>query len=129
MAAGVAHIPFYATGLRADELAGALSGAVGVARKYRATSWSVQRQIEDAYSLRVVVAFDDKKDWELFWNGAEMQRFRAQYSGLYQVPIMYAWYEVVTEEPAKAASSEDEAAEDEAPAEAEAPANSESVEA
>ena len=97
MAAGVAHIPFYATVFRGDELAEALAGIAPSARKYGATSWSVQRQLEDAYSLRLIVAFDDKKDWELWWNGAEMQTFRARHGGMFQVPLMYAWHVVVAE--------------------------------
>ncbi|HMS72967.1 MAG TPA: hypothetical protein PKB03_08020 [Baekduia sp.] len=99
MAAGVAHIPFYATAFRGDELAGALADIAPVARRYNATWWSVHRSVEDAYSMRLQVAFPSKQDWDLFWNGSEMQTFRAHNSGAYQVPLMYSWFDVVTEGP------------------------------
>lgn len=99
MAAGVAHIPFYATVFRGDELAEALAEIAPVSRRYNATWWSVHRSADDAYSLRLQVAFPSKKDWELFWNGPELQTFRAQHSGTYQVPLLYGWFDVVTEGP------------------------------
>lgn len=70
-----------------------------VSRRYNATWWSVHRSSEDAYSLRLQIAFEGKKDWELFWNGPELQAFRARYSGMYQIPLLYSWFEVVTEGP------------------------------
>ena len=98
MAAGVAHIPWYATTFRGDEFAAALEEVAPIARRYGATSWSVQRSTDDAYQFRHMISFDSKADWELFWNGSEMQTFRAHNSGTYQAPIMYTWFAVVTEE-------------------------------
>jgi hypothetical protein len=69
----------------------------------------VHRQLEDAYSLRLVVSFDDKKQWELWWNGPEMQTFRARHQGMYQVPLMYNWHTVVTAGPDGAVVTETEA--------------------
>jgi len=98
MAAGVAHIPWYATVFRGDELAAALEEVAPIARHYGATSWSVQRSTDDAYQFRHMISFDNKADWDLFWNGTEMQRFRAHNSGAFQAPITYTWFAVVTEE-------------------------------
>ncbi|MEI2700821.1 MAG: hypothetical protein V9E83_00265 [Baekduia sp.] len=111
MAAGVVHIPFYATVFRGDELAEALAEIAPSARPYGATSWTVHRQLEDAYSLRLIVSFDDKKQWELWWDGPEMRTFRARHVGMFQIPLLYNWCTVVTAGPDGAVVAETEAPE------------------
>ncbi len=105
MAAGVAHIPWYATVFQGDAFAAALEEVAPIARRYGATGWSVQRSTEDAYQFRHMISWDDKHDWELFWNGEEMQQFRAHNSGTYQAPVVYSWFSVVTEELGATASA------------------------
>ena len=40
--------------------------------------------------------FEDKLDWERYWNGPEITDFRVLTSGWYQVPVLYVWNDVVT---------------------------------
>jgi hypothetical protein len=95
MAAGVVHIPWYATFFRAERFAEALAEIAPVALRYGATEYSVQQSRDDKYHFDHQVAFDDKLSWERFWNGPEMISFREEYSSWYQVPVLYVWHTVV----------------------------------
>ncbi len=95
--AGVVHIPYYATGFRGDKLAAALAEVTPISVRYGATSYGVHRSQDDRYRFLQTVAFENKLDWERFWFGPEMTKFRATSSGWYQVPLVYVWHEVVTE--------------------------------
>lgn len=89
--AGSVHIPWYATGLRADKLEQALNEFSPVALRHGATSYTVFRYRDDRYKFLQVLAFEDKKQFELFWYGPEFSRFRALNSSYYQVPLLYQW--------------------------------------
>ncbi len=94
--AGSVHIPWYATGFRGDALEAALAEVTPMALRYGATSYSVYRGRDDRYKILQIVEFDRKEDWEAFWNGPEMIRFRTVNSGYYQVPVVYGWQDLVT---------------------------------
>jgi hypothetical protein len=103
--AGVVHIPWYATVFRGDELATALGEAAPIALRYGATAYSVHRSRDDTYRLLQMVWFEDKADWQRYWDGPEMIAFRARWSGRYQVPLLYVWNdEIATGSLAAAAS-------------------------
>ena len=95
--AGSVHIPWYATGLRADALADALAEIAPVAARYGASAYAVYRYREDRYKFLQVATFEDKLDWERYWFGPEFERFRALRQGWYQVPVVYGWSDVVVE--------------------------------
>ena len=95
--AGVVHIPWYATGLRADGLAKALAEVAPAALRYGATAYSVHRSRDDRYRFLHTATFEDKLDWERYWAGPEMTRFRTIHQGWYQVPVTYVWNDVVVE--------------------------------
>ncbi len=94
-AAGIVHIPWYATGFRADELAAGLDHICGVALRYGARGYAVYRSRDDRYKFLQVLEWDEKIDWERFWEGQDLIDFRIDYSGAYQVPVVYAWQDVV----------------------------------
>ncbi len=94
--AGVVHIPWYATGLRADRLEAALAGVAPVALRYGARSYAVHRSRDDRYKFVQMAEFEDKLDWERYWNGPEMTEFRVLTSSWYQVPVLYYWNDLVT---------------------------------
>jgi hypothetical protein len=87
------HIPWYATGLRADRLAAALRDVTPTALRYGATGWSLHRSKDDRFRFLQIVDFDDKLDFERWWNGAEMIEMRAITSGWWQVPVLYIPHE------------------------------------
>ncbi|HEU0317138.1 MAG TPA: hypothetical protein VFR49_07410 [Solirubrobacteraceae bacterium] len=95
-AAGVVHIPWYATGFRSDDLAEELARVSAIAVRYNARSHVVYRARDDRYKFLQVLEFETKLDWERYWEGPEMIEFRINSSGWFQVPIVYAWQDVVT---------------------------------
>lgn len=101
--AGVVYIPWYATLFRGDKLAAAVSEAAAVSLRYGATQYRVHRSRDDAYRITQMVWFASRLDWERYWEGPEMVAFRAQWTGKYQVPVIYVWHdELVADELASA---------------------------
>ncbi len=94
--AGSVHIPWYATGFRGDKLEAAVTEVAPIALRYGATSYSVYRGRDDRYKILQIAEFEHKADWERYWNGPEMIRFRTVTSGYYQVPVVYGWQDLVT---------------------------------
>ena len=95
--AGIVHIPWYATGFRADALETALADVTATSQRYGARQWFVHRSRDDRYKFLQAVEFDAKADFERWWHGEEMIQFRAMCSSWYQIPVMYAWNDLVTE--------------------------------
>jgi hypothetical protein len=97
MAAGVVHIPWYATVFRGDKLADALKEIAPLALRYGATDYAVYRSRDDQYKFVHTVTFEDKLDWQRYWDGPEFIEWRATYTSYYQVPVLYVWNDVVIE--------------------------------
>jgi hypothetical protein len=97
MAAGIVHIPWYATVFRGDKFAIALREIAPVALRYGATGFAVHRSRDDQYRFLQMVAFDSKLDFERYWYGEEFIGFRTDYASWYQVPVLYVWNDVVVE--------------------------------
>jgi hypothetical protein len=95
--AGVVHVPFYATLFRGDKLEAAIKEIAPISLRYGATRYMVHRNRDDAYRILMMVEFESKSDWERFWMGPEMVRFRAINQSLYQVPQLYSWADVTIE--------------------------------
>lgn len=93
--AGVVHIPWYATLFRGDQLATAVSEAAAASIRYGATQYAVHRSRDDAYRITQMVWFESRLDWERYWEGPEMIAFRAEWTGKYQVPVLYVWHEEI----------------------------------
>jgi hypothetical protein len=95
--AGSVHIPWYATGFRADSISDALEEIAPLALRYGATAYQVFRSRDDRYKFLQTAAFDHKADWERYWYGPEFTRWRTIHNAHYQVPILYVWQDVVVE--------------------------------
>ena len=95
MAAGVVHIPWYATLFRADALAEALNEFAPTALRFGATDYRVYRSRDDAYKFLHMATFEEKSAFEAYWYGPDFNGFRAQYSSYYQVPILYVWHDLM----------------------------------
>ena len=96
MAAGVVVIPWYATGFRGDGLEQALNEIAPVAMRYGATAYAVYRARDDRYKFQQFSTWNDKLDWERYWEGPHMVEFRAVHSGWYQIPVLYGWWDQTT---------------------------------
>ena len=97
MGATEIHIPWYATGFRGDRLERALMDVTPTALRYGATRWSLHRSRDDRYRFLQIVHFEDKLDFERWWEGEEMTDYRVITSGWWQVPIVYTPYDLVGE--------------------------------
>jgi hypothetical protein len=93
--AGVVHIPWYATGFRGDQLEAALAEIAPVALRYDATAHAVYRYREDRYKFLQMATFESKVDFDRYWQGQEFIDFRVQCQGWYQVPVVYAWTDLI----------------------------------
>jgi hypothetical protein len=91
------HVPWYATGLRGDRLAAVLQDVTPTALRYGATSWSLHRSKDDRYKFLQIVQFEDKLDFERWWEGHEMVEMRTMTSGWWQVPQLYFPHELLGE--------------------------------
>jgi hypothetical protein len=97
MAAGVVHIPWYATVFRGDRLEAALREIAPVALRYGASRYLVYRNRDDMYKFLQTATFATKLDFEAYWDGPEFRDFRTIYSSYYQVPVLYTWADLVIE--------------------------------
>jgi len=104
---GVVHIPWYATGFRGDQLQAELERVSALSVRYGASHYAVYRGRDDRYKLLQVLEFDDHLDWDRFWNGPEMVDFRTYCQGWYQIPVIYAWNDLVCEGRAVVGASTD----------------------
>jgi hypothetical protein len=95
MAAGVVHIPWYATVFRGDQLEVAIREIAPVALRYGGTHFQVYRSRDDGYRFLQTATFEEKLDWERYWYGEEFTYWRADYSSWYQVPVLYTWNDLV----------------------------------
>jgi hypothetical protein len=95
MAAGVVHIPWYATLFRADRFEVAVAEIAPVALRYGATDYMVFRGRDDAYKFLQTATFPDHDSWNAYWYGPEFVTFRSDYQSWYQVPIVYGWNDLI----------------------------------
>ena len=93
MAGGVCLIPWYATLFRADRFEEALMEIAPIASRYNAIEWEVLRSRDDGYRYRHFSTWPDKLAFDRYWYGPEFQRWRADYQGWFQIPIVYEWHE------------------------------------
>ncbi len=94
MSRHVVHIPWYATGFRGDDLEAALLAISEISLRYGARSWVVYRSREDRYRMLQVLEFDTNVDFRRFWYGEEFQDMRSSCQSWYQVPVLYAPYDL-----------------------------------
>ncbi|HVW17014.1 MAG TPA: hypothetical protein VHB30_02085 [Solirubrobacteraceae bacterium] len=104
--AGIVHVPWYATGFRGDKLEAALAEIAPVAMNYGASSYQVFRFRDDRYKFLQTAEFDDKLDFERYWNGPEFIDFRVNSGSWYQVPVLYSWTDLVVSASRSAALSD-----------------------
>jgi hypothetical protein len=92
--AGTVIVPWYATGFRADSFEEALNVLAATALRYNASSYAVYRARDDRYKFQQLAHFEEKLDWERYWEGPEMTDFRVIHSSWYQVPVLYGWWDL-----------------------------------
>ena len=93
--AGVVHIPWYATLFRGDRFEVALEEIAPLALRFGATEYAIYRSRDDAYRFLQMATFEHKSDFERYWNGEDFSLWRGDYTGWYQVPVLYTWHDLV----------------------------------
>ena len=91
----VVTILWHATPFRGDKFEDAWRPAAAAAIDYGATYWAFLRSKDDPLDFTQIAAFKDKKAFERYWYSEEMAEYRAEASGLYEVPILPIWFRVV----------------------------------
>ncbi len=92
----VVHVKWYATILRGDLFADAVTEMAPVSLRYGATRYAVHRSLDDRYSILLMIWFENHRDWVRFWEGPELIEFRARYAAKYQAPIAYVPHQELT---------------------------------
>jgi hypothetical protein len=92
--AGTVIVPWYATGFRGADFETALNEVAAAALRYGATSYAVYRARDDRYKFQQLACFEEKLDWERYWEGPELTDFRVLHSSWYQVPVLYGWWDL-----------------------------------
>ncbi|MFA4927405.1 MAG: hypothetical protein WC558_02730 [Patulibacter sp.] len=90
------NLPYYATGLRADQLAEALDELTPELLRLGALEVRLYRSNEDAYKFFQVIHVADKVAWTKIWNGEAFVRFRTVCSPWYQKPLAYAPQQLIS---------------------------------
>jgi hypothetical protein len=90
---GTVIVPWYATGFRADGFEQQLGEIAAVALRYGASSYGVYRARDDRYKFQQLASFEEHLQWDRYWAGPEMARFRTLHSSWYQVPVLYGWWD------------------------------------
>ena len=93
--AGVVNIPWYSTLFRGDQFEQAMREIAPVALRYGATDFDVMRSNDDRYRFWQFAHFERKADFEAYWYGPEFNSWRADYTGWFQVPVVYSWFDRV----------------------------------
>lgn len=91
---GTVIIPWYATGFQGNALEAALNEVAPLALRYGASSYAVYRARDDRYKFQQLAHFEHALDWERYWEGPEMIDLRVRFSGAYQVPVLYGWWDL-----------------------------------
>ena len=81
---------------RATRLEAALNEVAPLALRYGASSYAVYRARDDRYKFQQLAHFERNLDWERYWEGPEMIELRTRYSGAYQVPVLYGWWDLTS---------------------------------
>lgn len=93
----VIHIPWYATVFRGDKLEAALAEIAPLALRFGATEFHVYRDHFDRYKFLQVAAFENKLDFERYWNCQEFVDWRTRHSNWFQKPVVYEWQDLICE--------------------------------
>lgn len=91
-------IPFYANGLRGDQLGELLQSTARHAVRFGAVRTSCYRSQEDAYSFQLVLHFEDKADWLRYWHSDEFVATRTRGGSWFQKPLAYEMHEILVDE-------------------------------
>ncbi len=90
------EIAWNLTPFRSDEFVEALKPYAERAINYGAKGYLIVRQADDELIVKQFAFFENKSDWDRYWNSDLMSECRAKLTGHFAVPVLYTWQEVIT---------------------------------
>lgn len=91
----VVEIRWNVNPFRAEAFEAAWRGPAEAVLDYGATAWAFLHSKDDQLQFIQLAAFADKLPFERYWYSEEIAQARAEASGLYQVPLLPVWLELV----------------------------------
>ena len=88
-------INWVANPFRGDRFEEAWRPAAAAASDYGARAWAFTRSKDDPLTFIQVAVFENKLDFDRYWLSEETAAARARAGGLYQVPLLPIWFEMV----------------------------------
>ncbi len=95
LVSSVVEIRWMINPFRAEKFEAAWRGPAEAALDYGATAWAFLHCKDDPLQFIQLAAFPDKVAFEGYWQSEEMVTARAEASGLYQVPVLPVWHQLV----------------------------------
>ena len=97
------EIVWHANPLRGDAFEQAWRPAAEAALDYGATYWALLRAHEGRLDFLQHAIFPTKADFERYWYSEELAQARTEVAGLYQVPLLPKFHQIVGAGAVKAA--------------------------
>jgi hypothetical protein len=89
------QIAWRANPFRGDKFEEAWLPAAEAVMKFGARGWAFMRSDDDGLHFEQYAWFENKVDFDRYWYSAEIAEYRAKTSGLYQVPLLPAFWHSV----------------------------------
>jgi hypothetical protein len=89
------EINWVANPFRGEKFERAWRPAAEAALDYGARSYAFLKSKEDPLHFRQLAVFEDKVAFERYWLSEEISEARAAAAGLFQIPVVPEWYEVI----------------------------------
>lgn len=92
---GVVYIPWVANPFRGEAFGELWLPAAEAVMRYGAQGWAFFRAKEGMLDFIQLAYFDTKLDFERYWYSVEISSARTETAGLFQVPVLPEFHEVV----------------------------------
>ncbi|MEX2252613.1 MAG: hypothetical protein WD649_00525 [Thermoleophilaceae bacterium] len=91
----IVEIPWHINPFRAEQFEAAWREPAETVLDYGASAWALLHNKDDPLQFIQLAAFPDKVAFDRYWQSEEIAAARAAASGLYQVPILPVWHELL----------------------------------
>jgi hypothetical protein len=92
---GVVVIPWVSNPFRGERFAEIWLPQAEAALRYGAHGWAFLRSKDGLLDFTQLAYFDTKLDFERYWYSEEISAARTEASGLFQVPVLPEFHEIV----------------------------------
>lgn len=89
--AHISEISWHVTPFRAQRWIDLWEPAAAKATEYGAADWAIYRSNEDPLLFRQVITWENKSDFDRYWNSEEISELRAGIIDLFDKPLLPVW--------------------------------------